>query len=311
MNALEEASAQAETISQLLARATAALANARVGTPRLDAEVLLAAACGVDRTRLYMRAAEAVPPPCRARFGSMLARRMTRVPLQYVVGKQEFWSLNVHVTPDVLIPRPETELLVEIAVATLGSALPPGEKQGAGGNTTTDQGAHPHRVALCDLGTGSGCIAVALATELPQAEVWGLDVSAAALAVAALNAQRHAVADRMRFIESDLFAAVQGRQFDAIVCNPPYVPSADCERAQPELAWEPRQALDGGQAGLDVIRRVVAAAPQHLVPGGWLIMEIGADQGDAADALARAAGFDALSVRRDYAGLPRVLLAQR
>jgi len=280
----------ATSIAQLLVEAAATLAAADVGTPRLDAEVLLAAACGMDRTALYGRGHEPVSNRDHATFRTMLARRTAREPLAYIVGRQEFWSLDFQVTADVLIPRPETELLVELA---LGAVV------------------HNTNPLLCDLGTGSGCIAVALARELPRAEVWAVDNSPAALHIAATNAQRHGVADRIRFLHSDLFASAGGVRFDAIVANPPYVCSADVERLQPEVRWEPRQALDGGSTGRGVIERVLKTAPEHLVDGGWLLMEIGADQDAAVSALVRGAGFSQVSVRTDYAGLPRVVLARR
>lgn len=379
MQALYDALEQVRTADQLVAGATAALAAVGAGTPRLDAEVLLATALSVERSVLYARGDEMVQPRYAATFAAMLRRRVAREPLQYIVGRQEFWSLDFIVTPDVLIPRPETELLVELAVSALGNLdeassrffLPkqnvderhtgmlrrsPGNEfpgsvaptrlkptatvglrvprrgpfsdsarefipgRWAGGDlaapsvkqsTLQEGGRAEGNVTLCDLGTGSGCIAVALARELPRAEIWALDVSSAALTVAQANAQRHAAAERIHFVESDLFGSAAALRFDAIICNPPYVPSAELNRLQPELAWEPRAALDGGSAGLDIIRDVVADAPKHLVDGGWLIMELGAEHASAAEALARAAGFGAASVRPDYAGLPRVLLAQR
>jgi len=276
------------SIDQLLVDATAALEDAAVGTPRLDAEVLLARACGLNRTELYVRGREAVAAPCLAAFHTMLARRLRREPLQYIVGTEEFWSLEFMVTPDVLIPRPETELLVELALSS-----------------------SPRAAALCDVATGSGCIAVALARELPHAQVWGLDISLAALDVAAANAQRHGVGERLHLAVSNLLAAVGTRRFDVITCNPPYVASGEIASLQPELAWEPRRALDGGDAGLTVIRRVLATVPDHLVDGGWLLMEIGADQAGAVSALARQARYTTWRIQDDYAGLPRVFMARR
>jgi release factor glutamine methyltransferase len=278
--------------AQLIRSAEQALAAAGVRSARLDAEVLLAAACGMERSAVYTRAREPLPQHCRVAFDAMLARRLAREPLQYIVGHQEFWSLDFLVTPDVLIPRPETELLVEWAVKTL---LP-------------KSGARP--LSLCDLGTGSGCIAVALARELPHATISALDVSPAALAVAGTNAHAHGVADRIRFVESRLFAAVTGVRFDAIICNPPYVASVEGRREQPELAWEPRLALAGGVAGLEVIAQVLAEAPRHLRAGGWLLMEMGAEQGALVADMARSAQLNDVSVRSDYAGLPRMLIAR-
>jgi release factor glutamine methyltransferase len=282
----------ANTVGALVASGAATLAGAGIPSARLDAEVLLARAYGIDRAGLYARWCGVVPSGCRSHFDSLVVRRQRREPLQYITGNQEFWSLDFFVTADVLIPRPETELLVELALAILP------EKGGA-----------PPR--LCDLGTGSGCIAVALARELRFVQVWALDISEAALDVAQFNARRHGVAERIRFLPSDGFSAANGLRFDAIVCNPPYVPSHALQRAQPELAWEPRQALDGGPAGLTVMERIVAEAPRHLEEGGCLLMEMGAEQRAAVEQLARTAGFSSVSVQTDYAGLPRALVARR
>jgi len=278
--------------AQLIADAAATLAAAGIDTARLDAEVLLAVACDMDRTRLYARLHEPISHPWADAYASLLARRHAREPLAYIVGHQEFWSLDFSVTPDVLIPRPETELVVEVAIDALRAS-------------------RAARPTLCDLGTGSGCIAIAIAREMPSANLWGLDVSPAALAVARFNAARHRVESRIHFLESDAFSALPDRRYEVIVCNPPYVSSAELQRAQPELRWEPRSALDGGVTGLDVIRRVLPEAYDHLADAGALIMEIGADQAAAADSLARAACFSAVSVRNDYAGRPRVVVARR
>jgi len=294
-----------DTIGAMVQAATVALAAAGIPTARLDAEVLLANACGIDRASLYCRWRSIVRAACRSRFDVVVERRQRHEPLQYIVGQQEFWSLDFIVTPDVLIPRPETELLIELALANLAQKLPApskfplplGDGQGEG------------ILRLCDLGTGSGSIAVALARELPQIQVWALDISEAALDVAQFNARRHGVADRIRFLASDGFSAASGLRFDTIVCNPPYVSSRELQRAQSELAWEPRHALDGGPTGLTVIERIVAQAPGYLREGGWLLMEIGADQGPAVERLARSAGFGSVSIRSDYSRLPRALVA--
>lgn len=290
----------AGSIDVLIAEASAALAAAGVSTPRLDAELLLGTACGLDRTALYARGRELVSEPCTQTFRDLLQRRLRREPLQYLVRRQEFWSLDFLVTPDVLVPRPETELLVEMVLGVVRSDLP-----------VRDGGArHALPLRLCDVGTGSGCLAVALAHEVPNAEVWALDISTRALAVAELNAQRLGVAERMRLRRSDLFASVTGQRFSVVVSNPPYLSASDLADLQPEVGFEPRLALAGGADGLDIIRRVLATAPDHLVDGGWLFMEIGAAQAAAVENLAGAAGFNAVSIRSDYAGLPRVLMAR-
>ena len=362
-----------DSIAQLIAQAALTLDAAGVGTPRLDAELLLAAACGLDRTALYMRGSEPAPRGSVETFRGFLARRQRREPLQYIVGRQEFWSLEFTVTPAVLIPRPETELLVELALEVLRPVLsvgtnarhlgvsPPtlGSDEGVsklagrasgrsnrpaelqqspptGLQTQIREGGEPLQWAssdsagefiprprhdmpvatysprqICDVGTGSGCIAVALAHELPNADVWALDLSTPALAVAELNAQRLGVSERVRCLRSDLFAAVAHQRFSIIVANPPYLGGDDFADLQPELAYEPQAALDGGGDGLSVVRRLLAAAPDRLVEAGWLLMEIGCEQAAAVERLARAAGFKTISIRSDYAGLPRVLMARR
>jgi len=265
------------------------LARAGIDSARLDAEVLLACAGGWRRAALLARLREALPDGVGARFAALLARRARGEPLAYLTGEKEFWSLSFAVTPDVLVPRPETELLVEAACAHL-AARPP--------------------AWVCDVGTGSGCIAVAVAHTQPTVRVVALDASAAALRVAAANALRHGVAARLDLVASDLFAALpETARFDVIASNPPYLD--DGESAAAEIAWEPRVALWTGREGLQVIERLVGAAPARLRPGGLLAVEIGAGQAPAALALAARAGFTTARVRPDLAGIPRVLLAER
>ena len=302
MDVASAASAPDRPAAAALAEATRTLLAAGVAGARLDAEVLLAEAWGTDRAGLFARLQEPVPAAALRHFGGFVARRAAREPLQYVIGRQEFWSRDFLVTRDVLIPRPETERLVELATALWVG-------RGTAGSPPRVAGREPLRV--CDVGTGSGCLAVTLACEVPDAEVWSLDLSAAALQVAACNARRLGVGGRVRFARSDLLDAVGGECFDLIVSNPPYVRSEEIGTLQRELAWEPRGALDGGADGLDVIRRLVPEARARLAPGGVLLMEIGADQAPAVETLARAAGYATAAVRADEAGLPRVLVAQR
>ncbi len=272
------------TYASLLQAATARLSAAGIETARLDAEVLLAAALGVGRTELYCRLPDRVAPSGHDRFASNLERRAAGEPTAYLTGEREFWSLAFTVTPDVLIPRPETELLVETAVGLARE--------------------HPAPV-LCDLGTGSGCIAVALAHELPRARIVATDVSAAALGIAARNARGHAVTDRLAFVQGDLLTSLN-RHFDVIVSNPPYI--ADREPLPPEVEREPGRALRAGRDGLDVIRRLISDAPARLRSGGWMLIEIGSGQADAVRRLALDVGFVSLSLRTDFAGIPRVVV---
>jgi release factor glutamine methyltransferase len=279
------------TAATLLGAASERLAAAGVATARLDAEVLLAHALGLGRAALYARLREAVEPDAAARFEALVARRRRREPVAYLTGEQEFWSLPFAVTPDVLIPRPETELIVSAALegAAPSARRPP---------------------AILDLGTGSGCLAVALARELPAACVTAVDVSPAALAVARRNAERHGVAERIAFLAGDLYAPLPaGAAFDLVVSNPPYLAPGDA--ASPEVAFEPRAALFAGADGLDLVRRLVAGASAHLRPGARLLVEIGCGQAGAVLALAAAAGLAAARVEADLAGIPRLLVAQR
>jgi len=280
-----------ESIGAALIDAYARLANAGVGTPRLDAELLLAHACGWTRARLLAALREPVPSSAVGVFAAAIDRRLAREPLAYIVGRQEFWSLDFEVTPAVLIPRPETELLVECGLSWLASTS---------------------RLRIADVGTGSGCIAIALAREMKSASVWATDLSTEALAVARRNAQRLGVADRICFGAGDLLAPIaDGAPFDLICSNPPYVASADAHSLEPELLHEPGFALFAGDDGLAVIRRLLVESPAYLALDGALVMEIGFGQAAAVRGLAQAAGFARVDVRGDYAGIPRVAVASR
>ena len=284
--------ARASCLADLLADATAFLAGHGVPSPRLDAEVLLAHALGGNRTELYLRDSPA--PHQRDAFCHALKRRARREPVAYITGVQEFWSLEFTVNRHVLIPRPETERVVELGLELLGSCPAP---------------------RILDLGTGSGCIAVALASQLSQARVWACDVSAEALAVARTNAAAHNVTGRMTFMQTDMrqrLSTVQA-EFDLIVSNPPYIAGPEFAALQAEVRdWEPRLALDGGKDGLDFYRRLLQDCPVQLRPGGWLVMEIGSTQSEAVMRVARSQ--DNLSECRlsyDYVGLPRVVSVRR
>lgn len=286
------------THAELLRAGEMRLRAVGIDSARLDAEVLLALAAGISRTGLYGQLRAPASSDVQTHFTALLDRRARREPIAYITGLQEFWSLSFAVTPAVLVPRPETELLVELARQSADpdapdSGAPDGESEGRW---------------ICDVGAGSGCIAVALAQELPDARVVAVDISAAALAVAARNAAVHGVADRIYCIESDLFDGLDpGTRFDMIVSNPPYLTPDDF--ISPELAFEPRAALAGGTDGLDVVRRLVAATPARLRAGGRLIMEIGRGQEGAVRALAGAAGLIDIRIVPDLAGIPRVLVA--
>ena len=281
----------AQTIRVILNLAAARLAHLPTG--RRDAELLLQRLLQRDRAWLLTHGDERITEAQRNQFDEWVTRRSHHEPVQYIIGEQEFFGLAIRVTPDVLIPRPETEHLVE---ATL---------ERAPRNTP---------IAIADVGTGSGAIAVALAHALPLAHVTALDNSSAALLVARQNAERHQVADRVRFLESDLLSAVRREQFFAVVANPPYV--AEGEELEPQVRdYEPHSALFAGPTGLDVYRRLIPEAWDALVPGGWLLMEMGHGQRDSLAELflpgSAAHAWEDVSFVPDLQGIPRVAMARR
>lgn len=255
-----------------------------------DAEVLLAHVLHYERARLISCRDEPLAPQAQRDFESLLRRRAAGEPVAYLTGRKEFWSLDLAVTPEVLIPRPETELLVEWALERIG-----GRETGDG---------RPDSCRILELGTGSGAIALALAKELPGFEVVAAEISADALAVAKRNAERLGIKN-IRFCLGDWFKALDSRSppFDVIVSNPPYVAENDPHLAH--LSFEPRTALVAGPDGLVDLRRIVQGARDVLKPGGWLLLEHGARQGEAVRRLLRAAGFGGVETRRDLAGLER------
>lgn len=283
------------SIRSLLRHGTARLRTAS-GSPRLDCELLLAHALDVDRAALYARSAETLSSEYLQRFDSLLGQRAGGRPVAQIIGRKEFRSLKFELTQDVLAPRPETELLVEVLIACLGERRRRMDSDGPG-----------RRWRCLDLGTGCGAVAVVLARLLPRSRVIATDVSAAALDVARRNAERLAPG-RIRFVAGSWYEpAGEEWRFDAIACNPPYVESRLCR--QPPLHFEPREALDGGPDGLRQLRAVISGAPQCLEPGGILAIEHGARQGQAVAELMAGAGFQAPATHRDLAGHDRVTAA--
>lgn len=252
------------------------------GLPGLEARLLLAHALGVERAWIVAHPDDEVSASQAARIEELYRRRREGEPVAYLTGEREFYGLALAVSPAVLIPRPETELLVEMALEHM---------------------ARGQRVL--ELGTGSGAIAIALAHARPDAIVCAGDISEAALMVAQANAKRHQV--RVRFERSDWFSAFAGDRFDMVLSNPPYIASGDAHLTQGDLRHEPRHALEAGPAGLECITRIAAEAPAHMTPGAWLILEHGHDQGDACVDLLRRLGYERVSDRADLAGVPRVV----
>jgi release factor glutamine methyltransferase len=260
-------------------------------TPRLDAELLLAEALERPRTWLHAWPEAELDGATMGRLEELVARRAVGEPIAYLLGRREFWSLELEVGPDVLIPRPETEGLVEAVLTHLKEA-------------------RIERPRILDLGTGSGCIALALARERLEDAVTAVDAAPGALAVARRNIERKA-ARNVELLEGRWFEPVAGRVFDAIVSNPPYVRGDDPHLDQGDVRFEPRAALEGGPDGLDAIRALAAGAPAHLAPGGLLALEHGADQARDVLALLGEQGLLELGVRPDAAGLARVALGRK
>jgi release factor glutamine methyltransferase len=265
-------------VRQVLAEAAARLGG------RVDAEALLLHVLGQPRGWLFAHADDLLDADRQAAFAALVARRAAGEPVAYLTGRRGFWTLELEVTPATLIPRPETELLVELAL----ERLPPGAET---------------RVA--DLGTGSGAVALAIASERPRAQVVATDASAAALAVARRNAGRLGLR-KVRFIEGDWLAPLQGERFDVIASNPPYIEAGDPHLAQGDLRFEPPSALASGVDGLDDIRRIVHDARDALAPGGWLLFEHGWNQGEAARALLDEAGYAQVFTAQDLEARDRV-----
>lgn len=287
------------TIGRLLNWTTEFLRDKGADSSRLDAEVLLAHARGCQRIELYTAFEEEAEESLRESFRDLVRRRAAGTPVAYLVGHREFFSLSFHVSPDVLIPRPETELIV---VRVLDLA-----KQQA-----KQQSGEPLRIA--DVGTGSGILAVCFAKHLSNASVTAVDISGAALAVAATNAEQHEVAERIELVESDLFAEVPaGEPFDVIVSNPPYVASHEMAELDPSVRdHEPHLALDGGEQGTEIIARLIPQSAERLKPGGWLLMEVGPYNVQQVDQLVADNEQFSLEVTiPDLAGHPRVVQAQR
>jgi len=292
----ETIEAPAMRLSEVLREGARRLLAGGIDRAALDAELLLGHALELSREQLVLAAGKVVRSSQLSAYERLLARRCAHEPLAYITGRREFWSLDFHVTPAVLIPRPETERLVEIVLQLVGE-LPSRQ-----------------RLRIVDIGTGSGAIAVALASELAGAEIFVTDISAAALAVAAENAARNSLTGKIEFVHGDLLDGLRAdRPFDLIVSNPPYIRRAEIDALEPEVSrWEPRGALDGGLDGLDYFRRIAKEAFDYLRPNGAVAVEIGAGMGEAVAVLLKDnAGCAEVEIYNDYAGTDRVVVARK
>ncbi len=306
------------TVGRALAAANQRLRGCGADTPRLDAELLLAHVLGTDRVYLYAHADRLLSDEERTRYERLIERRRRREPVAYLVGSRNFYGLEFAVDSRVLIPRPETELLVDTAIATVdvmsqrvAVASSWGRGRLAAAAMVAETETLPEAVTMADVGTGSGIIAISVAVHCPSVLVWACDVSAGALAVAQRNAQSHGVADRVRLVQGFLLRAIP-QPVDIITANLPYIPTHDIDRLAPEIAaFEPRQALDGGYYGLQLIGEFLNQAPHSLRPGGVVLLEIGSDQGEVVVGLARRA-FPQADVRlvRDFADLDRMIVVR-
>jgi release factor glutamine methyltransferase len=293
----EQPSGDVWTVGRLLTWTTEWLAGRGSDSPRLDAEVLLAFVRGCPRIALYTAFDVVVNEEERARFRSLVKRRGEGEPVAYLVGSREFFSLSFAVNPAVLVPRPETEQVVIRVLDLCQAAGPAGQ-----------------RPRIIDVGTGSGAIAVTLAKRLPQAEFVATDISPEALAVARDNAKRHGVEDRIAFVECDLLADPQAAgPWDLVVSNPPYVREDEFEALPRDVRLhEPRRALVSGPTGVEVIGRLAAAAAETLVPGGWMVVEVGPSTAAAAEeVIAAQAALHLEPTLKDMATLPRIVQARR
>ena len=277
------------TLKDALAQGLGRLTSAQVGSPRLNAETLLMFVLSCDRSYLYAHPERPLTEDEHNRYIHAVAERVRGIPAQYITGHQEFWGLDFIVTPDVLIPRPETEHLIETVLPLARNF------------------ASPH---INDVGTGSGCIAIALAKELPQAEIDAVDISPAALEIARANALRNQVADRVRIYQADLLAGVRPESLDFVVSNPPYVGEEEEDEVQLEVRkFEPHDAVFAGPTGLEVIERLIPQAHAGLKPGGWLLMEMSGSIVSGVRILL--AGWEEVRIINDLQGIPRVAAARR
>ena len=276
----------------------------------MNAELLIMFTLDCDRAYLYAHPERDLTPGEIQRYDEALARRATGVPAQYITGHQEFWGLDLIVSPAVLIPRPETEHVVE-AVLELVSSADSKQSQEQDQRPRTGVSA-PHNLRIVDVGTGSGAIAIALAQELPTAEIHATDISPAALEVARANAARHELTSRIEFHQTDLLRGLPHGEFDLIVSNPAYVGDSEEESVQLEVRkFEPRNAVFAGATGVEVIERLIPQAREALRPGGWLVFEISGTIADRVRSLLSGCDWDEVAIRNDLQGIARVAIARK
>ncbi len=291
---MREAGPEPVTIGGWVDKGTALLEQKGVPEARASAEFLMAGVLKAGRGAVAVRAREKLGPKQSHHFWNLVKDRSRRIPLAYILGSQPFYGLDIAVGPESLIPRPETEELVEEAEKKLRELKRPD-------------------LQILEIGTGTGCISIALASLFPDAMIHATDLAPEVLALAQRNALKHHVDRRIRFVREDLHKpASHSRGWaDMVVSNPPYIPSAEIAKLEPEVLKEPYLALDGGKDGLSALRAIVADAPRHLKPGGWLVLEIGHDQGPALLRLLEAAGFQDRAIKKDAQGRDRIAVGRK
>lgn len=279
------------SIKNILKNAVERLVAQNIKNPRLDAEILLAYVLNCRRLTLYIDSQQILPLEAILKFNELINRRLERIPVAYLTGSKEFFGLKFAVNQNVLIPRPETEILTEFVGEYLRGL--------------------DSEVIFADLGTGSGAIAVSILKFVKSARAVAVDVSEAALEVAKFNAEKFFVDDRIEFFCGDLFSPLEGKIFDAIVSNPPYILSSELETLQTEVKSEPRLALDGGADGLTFYRRIILDAPRFLISGGLLALEIGINQASAVKKLFETARFVDVTILNDLASIERIVIGKK
>lgn len=279
------------TVKRVLDLSIGYLRDKGSDSPRLDAEILLAHSCGWKRIQLYTNYDQRLTDSQRGRMRDLVRRRALAEPVAYLVGYREFFSLNFDVNPAVLIPRPDTETLVRVALDALKERSAP---------------------TALDIGTGSGCIAIAIATNFPGVTLTATDISADALQTATANAEKHKVTERIAFLQSDVFESVPGTKFDIIVSNPPYIREDELAGLDADVRdHEPVHALVGGADGLDVVRRIIKGAPEYLTPDGCLMFEVDGQQAETVREFMSSSGFTDTAIEKDLSGIPRVVSGKR
>ena len=279
-----------KTIFEILKFAAEKLKSAKIENSRLDSEVLLAYVLNCRRLKLYTDAEKILTEEEISRFENLIERRAKKIPVAYLTGTKEFFGFNFIVTPDVLIPRPDTEILTQCAIEFF---------QNGGGKN------------FLDIGTGSGAICISILKSCKNISAYAVDISEESLEVAKFNAEKFGVDDRVNFFCGNLFEPVEGKKFDAIISNPPYIPTAELENLQDEVKREPKHALDGGADGLHFYRKIIFDAPKFLSDGGLLAFEIGINQAAAVKKILEENNFHGIEILKDLAGIERVIFARR